>query len=159
MERLPAYFSAQGIDAALVNCVTAVQSECIYDLSQRVLALNRTREHLQPLLGGVKRVHHLLKSVKDEQMNETLDPTLFEGQSESALFEALNQTQTQLKHLQSRRDYEQCLLKLSELRPVIDGFFDSVMVMVEDAKLRLNRLKLLNSLKKTLLSIADLSQL
>lgn len=159
LERLPAYFQAQGIAADYVACVVAVESERIYDITKRVHALYQTRERIAPLLGGVKRVHHLLKTVQDEDINAEVNLALFEKESEQALFDALNQVEGQLKTLQTQRDYAQSLLKLSELRPVIDAYFDTVMVMVDDRSQKTNRLKLLYRLKQALLSVADLSLL
>lgn len=152
LERLPAFFAANALEAELVLSVTAVQSDCIYDLMKRAHALQSTRADIQPLIGGVKRVHHLLKGVSLDKIQGNLDTALFEDQAEKGLYEALSRVEANLT-----KDYEQNLLKLSELRPEIDAFFDSVMVMVDNDALKMNRLKLLYRLQRLLLSVADLS--
>jgi glycyl-tRNA synthetase beta chain len=48
---------------------------------------------------------------------------------------------------------------MASLRPAIDLFFDKVLVMAEDAKVRENRLTLLQSLLQTFLKIADVSEI
>jgi len=48
---------------------------------------------------------------------------------------------------------------MAELRETVDAFFDEVMVMVDDEKIKLNRLALLNSLHHLFLQVADVSQL
>ena len=47
---------------------------------------------------------------------------------------------------------------LARLRPAVDAFFDKVMVNVDDAKLRANRLKLLDRLRQATLAVADFSR-
>jgi glycyl-tRNA synthetase beta chain len=55
------------------------------------------------------------------------------------------------------RDYAAAHTQLAGLRPAVDGFFDAVMVNVEDAQLRRNRLALLAELRRQFTRIADLS--
>ena len=57
------------------------------------------------------------------------------------------------------RDYVGLLKRLAALRGPIDRYFDSVMVMVEDAPLRANRLGLLGRLRGLFLRVADISLL
>ncbi len=56
-------------------------------------------------------------------------------------------------------DYGAALKRLAGLRPAVDAFFDKVMVMVDDAAVRDNRLALLNSLSELFLGAADISRL
>jgi glycyl-tRNA synthetase beta chain len=58
-----------------------------------------------------------------------------------------------------RRDYISALSQLATLRPDVDRFFDSVMVMAEDNEIRTNRLSLLVRLRALFLQVADLSRL
>ena len=59
----------------------------------------------------------------------------------------------------SRREYESALKKLAELTQPVDNFFLKVMVMVEDEKLKSNRLALLKTIEKTYRRIADFTKL
>jgi len=56
-------------------------------------------------------------------------------------------------------NYEPALIEISKLRPLVDAFFDKVMVMVEDEQLRANRLGLLQTLVGEFSSIADFSEI
>ena len=49
--------------------------------------------------------------------------------------------------------------RLAQLRPAVDEFFDQVMVMDEDPRLRTNRLALLAQLHGLFAGVADLSRL
>ena len=59
----------------------------------------------------------------------------------------------------ARKDYAQALTLLAQLRPAVDAFFDHVMVMDEDPKLRANRLALLAQMRGLFAGVADLSRL
>ncbi len=61
--------------------------------------------------------------------------------------------------LRTEKKYEPALIEISKQRPAIDAFFDKVMVMVEDEKLRANRLGLLAVLLREFSSIADFSEI
>jgi glycyl-tRNA synthetase beta chain len=61
--------------------------------------------------------------------------------------------------LVERRDYGGALAALAELRAPVDTFFDDVMVMTDDDKIRSNRLALLGELRALFLEIADISRL
>ena len=58
-----------------------------------------------------------------------------------------------------KREYGDALLLLSTAREPVDAFFDKVMVMVEDEKVRANRLALLRTLLKDFSTIADFSEI
>jgi len=58
-----------------------------------------------------------------------------------------------------RRDYGEALNRLASLKPVVDEFFDNVMVLVEDPEVKRNRLSLLNALSLMFQDIADISLL
>ena len=57
------------------------------------------------------------------------------------------------------KDYEGAFKRLTSIKDVIDRFFDEVMVMAEDEKIKANRLALLSGIRGALLQIADLSRL
>ena len=56
-------------------------------------------------------------------------------------------------------NFVKALADLSQLREPIDAFFDSVLVNVDEANVRLNRLALLQELRNQFLSVADLAVL
>jgi len=66
---------------------------------------------------------------------------------------------SKVEALRSKKEYGEALRLLSTAREPVDAFFDKVMVMVEDAKLRANRLALLRTLLKEFSTIADFSEI
>jgi glycyl-tRNA synthetase beta chain len=64
-----------------------------------------------------------------------------------------------VEKFRKQRDYESALLEVAKLRPAVDTFFDKVMVMVEDERVRANRLALLHKLLNEFSTIADFSEI
>ncbi|MFA5161235.1 MAG: glycine--tRNA ligase subunit beta [Elusimicrobiales bacterium] len=92
------------------------------------------------------------------------DRALFSTAAENDLYAAMKAVRAKTDlHLSGPRatqlDYEYCLKEMVSLKPQIDGFFTSVMVMDNDPKIRANRLALLGELYEMLASVADISQL
>ena len=90
---------------------------------------------------------------------ETLDTGSLKEESEKALAVQIPQTATVVEKQRAGKNYEGALLEIAKLRPAIDTFFDKVMVMVDDEKLRANRLVLLQTLLKEFSTIADFSEI
>jgi len=59
----------------------------------------------------------------------------------------------------ARHDYAGALLALASAKPVVDRFFDDVMVMADDPAIRANRLALLRGVAHTMNRVADISKL
>ena len=79
--------------------------------------------------------------------------------AEKELASHVPETAKAVAQLSAERNYEQALVEVSRLRPTIDTFFDKVMVMVEDERVRANRLALLQTLLKEFSTIADFSEI
>ena len=64
-----------------------------------------------------------------------------------------------LKSFRQKKDYQAALQLLSTAQAPVDSFFDKVMVMTDDERVRANRLALLQSLLKEFSTIADFSEI
>ena len=84
---------------------------------------------------------------------------LLEMDEERALAQALKDTAGRFEDLWAADDFAGLFAMLGELRPVVDAFFDHVMVMAEDAALRENRLNILHALVGRLGRLADFGAL
>jgi glycyl-tRNA synthetase beta chain len=89
------------------------------------------------------------------------DPALLrkDEPSEAALAEALSRSRDQVGSALEDENYLAAYGVLAELRPAVDRFFEDVMVMHEDPKVRDNRLALLRSLHELFSPLADFSRL
>jgi glycyl-tRNA synthetase beta chain len=79
--------------------------------------------------------------------------------AERALHEAVRSASSKANTLFASGDYTGYLKTFSVLKAPVDSFFDSVMVMVDDKKLRQGRLALLRDLREAMNRVADISKL
>ena len=78
---------------------------------------------------------------------------------EKALFEAYLILQPKVKALLKKEKYLEVLKEIASLRGVVDQFFDKVLVISEEDKLRRNRVSLLHNISEMFLEIADISEI
>ncbi|MFZ0564532.1 MAG: DALR anticodon-binding domain-containing protein, partial [Terriglobales bacterium] len=109
----------------------------------------------------LKRMKNILRqaSEKTKLIAMRVDVASLQEESEKELAALIPPTAAKIEKLSAAQDYERALLEIAKLRPAIDRFFDKVMVMVEDANLRANRLALLQLLVKEFSTIADFSEI
>jgi glycyl-tRNA synthetase beta chain len=89
----------------------------------------------------------------------SVDEALLQAVEEKAVAAALASADARAAPALEREDFTAAMTVLAELRTPIDVFFDRVTVNAEDPKLRLNRLKLLNSIRATIDRVADFSRI
>ncbi|QBY04424.1 glycine--tRNA ligase subunit beta [Thalassotalea sp. HSM 43] len=160
MGRFRAYYQEQGIKVDVIQAVLAKTPTAPLDFDQRVKAVSyfRELEQAQALAAANKRVGNILAKFDGELYNE-FDNALASEPQEIALAETFAALQGELQPLFANRDYQQALTKLAGLRGVIDEFFDNVMVMADDEKVKTNRLTLLNQIRNSFFNVADISVL
>jgi glycyl-tRNA synthetase beta chain len=129
----------------------------VSDLARRLEALSRFRssEDFQALSMAFKRVGNILAGQSPGAADRAF---LFEDQ-EKKLFEEIEALRPRTDALVRKAQYGEALQELSTLRSAVDRFFDEVLVMAEDQRLRENRLALLMGLRDLFSRVADLSQL
>lgn len=111
-----------------------------------------------PLVIVFKRVANILAKAS-EALPGSLDRARLAEPAERALLEALERARATTEPLWTRRDYAGILPALLAMDTAIHAFFDAVMVNVEDAATRLNRLKLLAEVRELFLRGWDLSKI
>jgi glycyl-tRNA synthetase beta chain len=110
------------------------------------------------LASANKRVANILRKAGGSTPGE-VDAEALRAPAERQLYEAMRERRDNVAQATSRKDYARSLTLLAQLRPAVDAFFDQVMVMDEDPKLRANRLALLAQMRGLFGGIADLSRL
>ena len=160
MERLRAYYLDAGYDSHMFAAVLARQPARPLDFEQRMHAVRAFRklDAADSLSAANKRIRNILRKA-DTDIPDRCDKTLLQEPAEQALATAIGELETMVRPLLEQRAYTDALCKLAALRAPVDAFFDSVMVMAEDTRLRDNRLALLNSLSELFLQVADISRL
>ena len=159
LERLQGYYADQGIDRRVVDAVMAKKPTRPLDFDNRVHAVSAFLQlpEAEALAAANKRIQNILK--KAEAVGDCVDESLLEEGAESDLFATLKKTEAQVQPLYKAGNYSEGLKALAALRAPVDTYFDDVMVNVEDQKLKLNRLALLQRLGDLCVEAADLSQL
>ena len=160
MERLNAYYADRGISADLIEAVLSRRPTrpADFDLRVRAVAHFRQLPEAEALAAANKRICNILRKT-DETLPAQVDVHLLVERSEKALAERIAKLEPAIEPLLAEGLYSEVLLKLATLREPVDLFFDDVMVMCDDERLRRNRLALLSSLSALFLNVADLSRL
>lgn len=147
--------------ADLVEAVLSAGYDDVVDAHHRAEALNRiTRlpDYL-PLAIAFGRASNIIEKQARDLPDGAPDPEAFVEAPEAALFEASRVARTKVDDALRTGDYPTALQALAELRPVVDSFFDSVLVMANEDAVRINRLRLVRSVQQLFAPIADFSRL
>jgi glycyl-tRNA synthetase beta chain len=167
MERLRAYYlersataGAGAITTEMFDAVLAARPSSPLDFDQRLTALATFLELPESvsLTAANKRIANILRK-SGEHATAELDVKLLKEPAEVRLYDAMRALRDAVAVSVAQRQYANALGTLAQLRPAVDAFFDQVMVMDEDRKLRANRLALLAQLQGLFAGIADLSRL
>lgn len=160
IDRLKFWYQEQGIPVEVFEAVLACQPETVLDFHRRVEAVQnfQTLPEANALASANKRVSNILKKT-ELSIPSKPDEKLFEKQEEKDLAALLEKQKKSVDALYEKADYEKALTELSSLKEPVDAFFDQVMIMDENKKVRLNRLALLASLHHLFSRVADISLL
>lgn len=171
-DRLRAYYQEQGIGFDIVDAVICAKPTTLRDCDRRVQAVNQfqSNDAAIALAAANKRISNILKKqgaadvdqhINQERTDDSLviNEALFEATAEKQLFQQLVGLQDKVDTLFASGEYLQGLNQLALLRPVVDQFFDDVMVMVDDQAIKNNRLALLGRLLNCFKQVADFSRI
>mgnify|MGYP006421085281 FL=1 len=156
-QRYKSHLDAEGFPHDAIDCVLSTGLDSIVDIKAKVVAFSdlKKQPYFEPLAIAFRRVVSILKEGADGQV----DPLLLNEPAEKKLFEVyLKLHEPVLRHIQ-KKEFDQALEKISEIKPAVDRFFDEVMVMVEDVSLRNNRLYLLHQISSLFSGLADFSRI
>jgi glycyl-tRNA synthetase beta chain len=148
------------VTTEMFDAVLASKTQSVLDIDVRLRALERflTMSEADSLAAANKRIANILRKAPGD-LTGAVDTSRLQEGPERQLFEHVLSMERAVNPLFARRDYAQALTQLASLRDDVDRFFDSVMVMAEDAEVRANRLGLLLRLRGLFLQFADLSRL
>ena len=144
---------------AILHADATKRSLDLIDAFSRMIALQHTttRPEFEPLMIGFKRAFRLTE--KEQWDSNGVNAACFQHPAETALHDRLSEAQRDLPHSLDQGSSQAGLDILVGLKPVIDGFFNGVLVNAEDPSLRANRLSLLAAVKDLFLSFADFSHI
>ncbi|PSV18623.1 glycine--tRNA ligase subunit beta [Photobacterium leiognathi subsp. mandapamensis] len=158
--RFRAWYQDAGFSIDVIQAVLAMHPTQPADFDKRVKAVSHFREldAAESLAAANKRVGNILAKF-DGELPTTVDNSLLVEAAEKELAEKVTAVVAALEPVFAAGDYQTALTELASLREPVDAFFDNVMVMADDEKLKVNRLALLNLLRNQFLKVADISLL
>ena len=163
LERVKFVFrEKEGLGYDEVNAVFRANADDLVDARRRLDALRTIRKskNFEPLAVSFKRIRKILeKAAIPAKDRQDVKPDLFEGDAERALHTSMHAAIPRVNELKRAGKYKEALEVIAALRPDVDRFFDEVMVMAEDARVRQNRLALLGELLREFTTIADFSEM
>ncbi|MBR0926378.1 glycine--tRNA ligase subunit beta [Bradyrhizobium diazoefficiens] len=165
VDRLEVQLRAVGARHDLVQAAFAIALEDdLLTIVRRVEALGKflDTDDGKNLLAGTKRASNIL-SIEEKKDKRTYDgapdPELMTDDYERHLWRTIQSTVADAKLHVGKQDFEAAMESLSTLRTAVDAFFDKVRVNDDDAKVRENRLKLLNEIRSATRAVADFSKI
>jgi glycyl-tRNA synthetase beta chain len=164
-DRLKVQLREQGARHDLVDAVFALEGQDdLLLIVRRVEALGKflDTDDGKNLLAGYKRATNIIRIEEKKDKREYTgapDPALYQQDEEKALAEAIAVVKRDASAAVAKEDFAAAMSAMAKLRSFVDAFFDKVTVNVDDAKLRENRLKLLNESREATRAVADFSKI
>ncbi|WP_373214683.1 glycine--tRNA ligase subunit beta [Peptostreptococcus anaerobius] len=156
-ERTKNMFKDMGIRYDVVEAVLASDEKNISDLYVRAEAMNKwiDRDSLTDMLVAFNRVSNLAEGAETDKIDQAL---LLED-VEKELYDNFKNVDSKISDLMDQKEYTKSLDAFASLKPAVDNFFDNVMVMSDNPKLRTNRLALLKNISDSMLKVCDLTKI
>jgi glycyl-tRNA synthetase beta chain len=163
-ERLEFYLrDVCGYAYDVVKSVLAADPDDVVDALARAEAVKQVLHmpEFQAIGAACKRMRNILRQSEEKGIKPAakVEALADSADEEKKLIVYLEQTGSKVEELRRKRDYLEALQLLSTAREPVDKFFDKVMVMVDDSRVRANRLALLQSLLREFSTIADFSEI
>ncbi len=155
--RLKYIFEKRGYRYDLVNAAMGSGFENIYHSFLRLDALQAIKDkpEFKSLIQTAKRVNNILK----DQPKKRLNPELLAAKEERELHTSYSIISENISALTKQGQYGKAQRMVLKIQPVVDKFFDEVLVMDQDVRIRSNRIALLQELSQMFIQIADYSQI
>lgn len=157
-QRLESYLESSGYEVNLIKTVSdLILDHPVHEILERLEAVKLfcKRENFDSFFLALKRVSNIIKNHERFELN----PVFLITDEEKNLYNAMIEKKQKLDEYLIKAQFLDALVYLETLTPIINIFFDRVLVMDKDENIRKNRIALLQQLAQMLKSIADLSKL
>jgi glycyl-tRNA synthetase beta chain len=163
-ERLEFYLrEAKGQGYDVVKAVLSAGSDDVRDAVARAEAVTAVRgsEDFVAVSSAFKRMKNILAQAKEKGIaaGNSVDAVLLTEPTEKVLAEKSTELAAKVKGLRAEKSYKAALEEIATMRPQVDAFFETVMVMAPDVAVRANRLALLQRVLGDFSGIADFSEI
>jgi glycyl-tRNA synthetase beta chain len=161
-DRFAGYLKEQGFSTLQIDSVLSMHPTSLAVVLQQLEAVKafQALPEAESLAAANKRVANILKQAEAKsEVSVNVDLNALTDPAERALHDAIRAASDKAKPLYEKGDYAGYLKSFAVLKVPVDTFFDKVMVMVDDEKVRRNRLALLRGLREAMNRVADISRL
>lgn len=161
-ERMRSHFQERGYSANEVEAVLSLNPVAINLIPKQLEAVRAfsALPEAASLAAANKRIANILRQAESKgESFVNADRSALKEPAEILLFEGLQAASRSAKPLFDSGDFAGYLKTFASLKNPVDSFFDAVMVMADDKKLRENRLALLTDMRKAMNRFADISKL
>jgi glycyl-tRNA synthetase beta chain len=145
--RIENLYNEKGYDLETIrmSMLTDTGTIDVIEIENKIEALFKmlNNESFLKVKNGFKRVNNILKK---NRISGDINKDFFENEFEKSLYEKFLTIKKDSSELIKSDDYEKCISVLSELGTYIDEYFDNVMVMCKDEKVKNNRIIMLNEI-------------
>ena len=144
------------IDASISSHV----GDNFLDLYKKNIVMNKYLNKAAGIdtINSYKRAFNIIEKA-EKGISGRPDPVLFRKDEEKFLFEKINEIRKNFTIKEDKKNYENMLIQLSEVKPFTDNFFDKVIVNDENTDIKNNRLELLKMFCNTFNTFIDFSKL
>jgi len=155
--RLANQLAAQGLSEDVIDAVLSLGLGNLVDSVRRIEALQQMTKDpsFESLAISFKRVVNILAAAQPGR----IDPALMPQDEEKALYEKYLQIRERVAERMAQHAYGEALQIIATIREAVDGFFDRVLVMAPEERLRQNRLALLQEISTLFKNFADFSRI
>lgn len=140
-------YSHDAVDACIANVSSLSNLNDFVERLEFVSKITKDSEFAQ----FNEAVNRIIRLIKDKEPKSSVDKSLFVNEYEQKLYEYILTVKSE--------DYENLYKELKGAVPFVNSFFDNVLVMDKDEKIKENRMALINSLKTKFDKIADFSKI
>ncbi len=160
-DRLRNLLKDQGEPQDVVEAVLGINPARIDRIPARLAAVREfsAQPDALALAAANKRIGNLLKKVDDVAALGAPNGALMTEAPEKALYDTVTALAPTIADAMRAEAYTDALMALAQVRASVDAFFEDVMVMADDAKIRQNRLALLKTLSDQMNAVADIARL
>ncbi|GAB4437946.1 MAG: glycine--tRNA ligase subunit beta [bacterium] len=147
----------KGYASDIINAVVATHPVYLSKAKKIIAVMDEEskKPYFMDLVLAFKRVANITKNWKDTQF----DPQLFKDIEEKELMNAYIEADISLKDAIANSQFEKIPLILAQLKPVVDNYFEKVLVMDKDENIKNNRLSFLASLRLMFEKIIDITKI
>lgn len=159
-DRIAHLLAEEGFSKDTISAIVSVSADHVPNVFNRVRALEKlkAKPDFEPLAISFKRVVNIIKKAGHFETKD-VDESLFHDECEASLFASYKEVKNKIYYDLDKGYFDQAFLDMALLRDSIDAFFDGVLVMAEDVRIRNNRLALLKNIADLFGLFADFSKI